>query len=495
MNSTTRIALHNATITYRSKLLFSNFNLTVEAGEHWAITGENSRGNHELLQAMAGRYFVASGTVSFPFFDEYKASGVNNDPLFSVHHLIGVVLMKHDFKNLSNLRDFFYQQRYNSAYSDNTVTVREYLSETENNLSRPGYWNYRRVVEAFDLSTLLDKHLIQLSNGETKRLRIGAAVLKNPVLLLLDNPLSGLDVEKRQAFEAVFAAIAQSGITLVMVVNPFEIPDVVTHVAMLDVNRQLRVVSRENYKPEPVNSTSEKQLNAKTLQLLLDKGDARQYKVVVKMKDVNVVYGEKNILKNINWEIHQGERWALSGPNGSGKSTLLSLINGDNPQAYANDIVLFDLQRGTGESIWDIKKLIGFMSPELFQFFPRNLTCAQVVESGFFDTFGVFGRSKKEYRHTTELWMEVMDLTDIKEQHMYEVNDSEQRLCLLARAMVKNPPLLILDEPCQGFDPHQQRHFKTIIDQMALHSNVTLIYVTHHQEELPDCITHRLHLK
>ena len=134
------------------------------------------------------------------------------------------------------------------------------------------------------------------------------------------------------------------------------------------------------------------------------------------------------------------------------------------------------------------------MSPELYQFFPRQLACLQVVESGFFDSFGVFGRSKKEHRHTAEQWMEVMELSDVKEQAMYEIDESEQRLCLLARAMVKNPPLLILDEPCQGFDPHQQRHFRNVIDQMALHSKMTLIYVTHHQEELPNCITHRLQL-
>lgn len=494
MNSKSRIVLQEVTITFRSKLLFSHLNLVVEEGQHWAITGENSGGNHDLLNVLAGRYFVASGSISFPFFDDYKVSGVNKDPLFSPHHLIGLVEMKHDFKNRSNLRDFFYQQRYNSAYSEDTVTAQEYLREIESTLSQPGYWNFQHVVEVFDLEPLLEKHLIQLSNGEAKRLRIGAAVLKNPVLLLMDNPLSGLDVEKRQAFETVFTAIAKSGITMVMVANPYEIPEVITHIGILNINRQLTVVSREKYQPGAVKITPEKNLALKKMQVLLDKGENPQFKAVIKMNNVNVVYGKKAILKDISWEIHQGERWALSGVNGSGKSTLLSLINGDNPQAYANDIVLFDRQRGTGESIWDIKRHIGFMSPELYQFFPRQLTCLQVVESGFFDSFGVFGRSKKEHRHTAEQWMEVMELSDIKDQAMYEIDESEQRLCLLARAMVKNPPLLILDEPCQGFDPHQQRHFRNVIDQMALHSKMTLIYVTHHQEELPNCITHRLQL-
>jgi molybdate transport system ATP-binding protein len=212
------------------------------------------------------------------------------------------------------------------------------------------------------------------------------------------------------------------------------------------------------------------------------------------MRNVRVTYGDSVIFDNINWEIRPGDCWALSGPNGSGKSTLLSLINGDHPQAYANDIVLFDKKRGSGESIWDIKKRIGFMSPELFQYFPYHFTCLQVVESGFYDTIGLLRQSQQQNRQIAEKWMSLMGLFSVRENRLSEIPASQQRMCLLARALVKNPYLLMLDEPCLGFDQSQQQAFKRLIEAMAKLSDLAIIYVTHHKETLPDSITKTLTL-
>ncbi len=174
---------------------------------------------------------------------------------------------------------------------------------------------------------------------------------------------------------------------------------------------------------------------------------------------------------------------------------MLSLINGDHPQAYANEIMLFDRKRGSGESIWDIKKKIGFMSPELFQYFPYHFTCLQMVESGFYDTIGLLRQSQRQNREIAEQWMAIMGLSLIREKYLSEVSASQQRMCLLARALVKNPYLLMLDEPCLGFDQSQQQTFKNLIDTMAKISDLAIIYVTHYQETLPDCITKTLQLK
>jgi molybdate transport system ATP-binding protein len=355
-------------------------------------------------------------------------------------------------------------------------------------------WSLSKVYETFNLEPLRNKHLIKLSNGETKRLRIGAALLKNPVLLLLDTPLAGLDVRTREKFEDIFAEIADSGIALVMVTSPLEIPKIITHVAALNNHRKLKVVKRQDFIPDQGETAARDLPDANKLKKLMHRKDKQHFDVLVSMKNVRVVYGDTDIFNNINWEIRPGDRWALSGPNGSGKSTLLSLINGDHPQAYANEIMLFDRKRGRGESIWDIKKKIGFMSPELYQYFPYHYTCRQVVESGFYDTIGLFSRGKTENREIAEQWMVVMGLSDNRSSHMYELSTSRQRLCLLARAVVKNPYLLMLDEPCLGFDRSQQQNFKNLIDKMADISDLTIIYVTHHQETLPACITKTLKL-
>jgi molybdate transport system ATP-binding protein len=213
------------------------------------------------------------------------------------------------------------------------------------------------------------------------------------------------------------------------------------------------------------------------------------------MTGVHIRYGEKTILSNINWQIKQGERWALLGHNGAGKSTLLSLINGDNPQAYANDIILFDKKRGSGESIWDIKGKIGFVSPELHQYFPTDNSCLQVIESGYYDTLGLFRPSIKTKAETALRWMKALEIDQYARTLLKNIPASAQRLCLLARALIKNPALLIFDEPCQGLDAHQQLHFKHLVDTICGISNVTLIYVTHYQDEIPQSVTKVLKLE
>lgn len=196
----------------------------------------------------------------------------------------------------------------------------------------------------------------------------------------------------------------------------------------------------------------------------------------------------------MNWEVKQGERWALLGHNGAGKSTLLSLVNGDNPQAYANKITLFDRKRGTGESIWDIKKKIGFVSPEFFQYFPMESSCIEVIESGFYDTLGLFRRSDTINRNVAVRWTKLLGIDSLCNKLFKDVSASNQRLCLLARALVKNPPLLIFDEPCQGLDNSQQEQFKYLVDEICKQSNVTLVYVSHYQHEIPNSITHTIAL-
>jgi molybdate transport system ATP-binding protein len=192
--------------------------------------------------------------------------------------------------------------------------------------------------------------------------------------------------------------------------------------------------------------------------------------------------------------VHQGERWALSGPNGAGKSTLLSLVNGDNPQAYANNIILFDRKRGSGESIWDIKKEIGFVSPELFQYFPTDSSCLHVIESGFYDTVGLFRQTDRVKENICLQWMNLMHIPQYANKLFSMIPASAQRLCLLARALVKNPALLILDEPSQGLDTSQQQFFTRLIDEICTHSNVTVVYVSHYEHHIPDAVTKHLRL-
>lgn len=493
MQTSQILAIENATLKFREKVIFTGLNLKIKKEEHWAIVGESGSGKSALLQLLAGRGYLSTGSISNYYYHEYMRTHSISDALFSHRSLISFVPANNDLMG-RKIRHFFYQQRFNAGYSDDTLTVEDYLKQIAGEKKPAGKWNLTNVYETFNLSSLRKKHLTKLSNGESKRVRIGAALLKNPLLLLLDNPLSDLDADTRNRFKIIFFQIAQSGITIVMVTAPNEIPEVITHVAVIDKNRKLNTLKKFKFNPAQWEAKTPDVPDAGKIKQLLRHRDSLNSEMLVSMKNVRVAYGENLIFDNINWEVKQGERWALSGPNGSGKSTLLSLINGDHPQAYANNISLFNRKRGTGESIWEIKKRIGFMSPELQLYFPDNYTCIQVVESGFYDTIGLFSGTTEENRQIAEQWMAIMGLLELKKHFLHEISNSEKRLCLLARSLVKNPYLLLLDEPCNGLSARQQKHFKNIIDIMAGISNIAIIYVTHHQETLPDCITDILKL-
>lgn len=474
----------NAVIGYANQPVLMGINLEINKGRHLALVGESGSGKTTLLNAIAGNLQLIKGEIIRHFALKY--------PEINYHQLIAFVASKHHFRNLSNTSDFYYQQRYNSSDSDDALTVSDYLNTISAITVNPQKWNYDRTIALLKLSPLLNKQLIKLSNGETKRLMIAAALLKNPLLLLLDNPLAGLDIDTRTEFSAIVEQIAASGITVIMTTSPHEVPKAFTHIGILQ-GGTLNTIPKEAYHSAHVEMAGTTQHHF-DLSGLIGHYPAPSYQNIVRMTDVHIQYGTKTILNGINWQIEQGERWALLGHNGAGKSTLLSLINGDNPQAYANDIVLFDKKRGSGESIWDIKKKTGFISPELYQYFPTDSTCLQAIESGFFDTIGLFRASDKNQAATALQWMKVLGIEQYARQLLKNIPASAQRLCLLARAMVKNPVLLILDEPCQGLDEHQQQYFKQLIDAICAATNITLIYVTHYVEQIPNSVTRVLKL-
>jgi len=492
--NTPLLSINNAVLKLGNTSVFTVLNFQVNKGENWALVGESGSGKSALLQIIAGKFHLSGGSIRYYFHEDFLKKNIIEDAHLTFHRLIAFVESKHHFRNLSNTSDFYYQQRYNSSDSEDALTVEEYLLGIKPYFDTPAYWNFDNTLQRMHLEALRSKQLIKLSNGETKRLLIAAALLKNPVLLLMDSPLTGLDVQTRAEFNTIIADIIASGIAVIMATSPFEIPAAITHVAVLKSGDIAQQIPLNQFDPSSFNLVDKDQLDTDELTALLNINPIPAYDWIVKMNKVNITYGEKAILKNVDWQIRQGDRWALLGPNGAGKSTLLSLINGDNPQAYANDIVLFDRKRGTGESIWDIKSKTGFVSPELFQYFPTDNSCLQVIESGFYDTMGLFRPTDSKKAALALRWMKALEIDQYGRVLLKNIPASAQRLCLLARAIIKNPTLIILDEPCQGMDTHQQQQFKMLIDTICELSNVTLIYVTHYQHEIPDSVDKVLRL-
>jgi len=217
--------------------------------------------------------------------------------------------------------------------------------------------------------------------------------------------------------------------------------------------------------------------------------------LLLELRKVNISYEGTHILKGITWEVRKGEHWALLGPNGAGKTTLLSLILGDNPQAYANHVALFGAKRGSGETIWDVKSRIGWVAPELHLHYPRRFSCLEVACSGFFDSVGLFRRVTPDQRRAAESLLGELGMGDRLERSFGSLSHGEQRMALLGRALVKRPPLLVLDEPCQGLDEEHRRWFVDTVDGFGRRGETTIVYVTHEWDELPSVLTHALLLR
>lgn len=498
------LSIDHITVRYLDKTIFTDLSFHIREGEQWAVVGPSGSGKTSLLNTITGKYNIINGAVQYHFYEAFIAQHPISNPLFNYRHLIALVSHQHQFRTRSHTTDFYYQQRFNTYDAADAPTVKDYLMETreETNDLLAGSRNIfmpEKVADWLRLGPLMERELIKLSNGETRRLMIAAALLQQPALLLLDSPFTGLDAQTRPAFSKIIDEVIAAGITVLLVTTPEEIPANITHVAELQQG-QLITYKRASFpgrlSGESTPGRKHFLMDRHLLQALNDhrSNEVLTFTTAVKMEQVNVQYDHVPILQDINWTVEKGEKWALLGPNGAGKSTLLSLINGDNPQAYANQIFLFDRRRGSGESIWDIKHRTGYVSPELHQYFSSRETCYEVVLSGFFDTIGLFRKCSDEQISIALSWMELLQLSSLKDKSLKTLSAGEQRQVLLARALVKNPPLLILDEPCQGLDEIQKASFKNIVEQVCSHGDKTLIYVTHYAEEIPGCVTKILRL-
>jgi molybdate transport system ATP-binding protein len=481
-------------IQHHGKVLFEELDFTIQAGETWALVGSGGAGKTSLLKALAGQLPIIGGNWNPEFYTNYQETpAALENPLFSWRSLVSFLDARHHFTNLSNTSNFYYQQRYNSCDSDDAPTVAEYL-ELEKRNHYNSIWTIERLVQRCRLEQLLNKQVILLSNGETRRLLLAAALVKQPALLLLDNPLSGLDQSARADFELFLSEIIESGIHVVLSLSPKELPKAVSHVAVLENGKIKSTSSKINF----LTSSSAETANYYSFNKLdgwLSKWKNPDFNDILELINGHVQYGNKIILDGINWKIKKAERWSLTGHNGAGKSTLLSLITGDNPQAYSNQIYLFGKKRGSGESIWELKQKIGYASPELFQYFPQDTTVAHAVESGIYDTVGLYRQPSIENAKIVSELMEALGIYQYADCLLRDMATSVQRICLVARALVKFPPLLILDEPCQGLDNNQIEQFRELIDRICEQTSVSLIYVSHYPDEIPKSVTRHMMLE
>ncbi len=322
---------------------------------------------------------------------------------------------------------------------------------------------------------------VLLSSGELRKYQFSRYLDEHPTVLIVDSPFIGLDAPSRDVFRGVLHETLSKGTAIVLLLSrESEIPDFADLVIRLGEAPS----SKESADGLPSRYVADI--------LNLPEGEGTDGEPVVEFRHVALKYGERTIFGPLDLCIRRGEKWALTGPNGSGKSALLSLICADNPQAYACDISMFGKRRGTGESIWDIKSHIGYMSPELHRSFREDYPVSRIVAGGVRTEAFLYGHPGEEEYRKAAFWMDVFGISDLSDRSYQRISDGEQRLVLLARAFARDPELLILDEPMHGLDDANHRRVQDIIETFCGRKGKTLVMVSHYEDDFPSCIDHRL---
>lgn len=480
---------------------FNNpINLQFGTQEHIAIVGSNGSGKSMLVDVLTGKHALFITEPKYDFRPSTKTHAYEN---------IKYMTFRDSYGETDGM--YYYQQRWNQNDVDETPIVSELLETARKNAMNehltPSPELLQRIYHIFKMEDLLDKHIILLSSGELRKFQITKALLTGPRILIMDNPFIGLDAETRDQLKQLLAELAEMGeIQLFLILSKTdEIPTFITHIVEVQGRTILDKETRESYLQRTQNQALAVLSEEKRKAILdypyqdtppaMGAATLQADGTILDFRKVSIRYGQRTILKELDWQVQVGDCWALSGENGAGKSTLLSLICADNPQSYACNIWLFGKKRGTGESIWDIKRHIGYVSPEMHRAYMKDLPAIDIVASGLHDSVGLYVRPKPEQRSTCEFWMNIFGILDLKDKTFLKLSSGEQRLVLLARAFVKDPELLILDEPLHGLDLDNRALVKEIIQTFSQRKKKTLIMVTHYKEELPPCFDKHIFLK
>lgn len=468
--------LQKLNLVYRALPALRDINWSVLQGQQWACLGPNGAGKTSLARVLSAQATHFSGDftrsplllergVSYVCFEQAKA------------------LCDRDRK----LDD----SEFRADASDPGTDVRAAILG-----GRAADADFQHWVERLRLGHILRRGLRFTSTGEMRKTLLIRAILNNPALLILDSPLDGLDLASQADMRQIIDELLLTRMNVLLLCRqPEDVPQGISHVLVLDQGQVIRAGSRADTLAAPEVVAL---MNPPTADLgQLPPPYPRPYELpasgpLVVLRDVAVSYGELTVLRQVNWVMGRDTHCCVSGPNGCGKTTLLSLITGDNHKAYGQDITLFGIRRGSGESVWDIKQKYGKLDTQLHLNYVRGMRVVEVVVSGFFDTIGLYDDWGDQQRDIADQWLAALGLADYSRESFDALSFGLQRMVLLARAMVKSPVILLLDEPTLGLDGHHRRLMLRAIDHIAANSDTRIIFVSHCAGEVPSCINQHL---
>jgi molybdate transport system ATP-binding protein len=352
----------------------------------------------------------------------------------------------------------------------------------------PGYQNYLHLLKAFGMEHCLQLGYRQLSSGQSRKLLFLQKLTSGATTLVIQNPYDGLDRQSCHELDLALQQLSNRSIVLILLVsNISDIPAWCTHVALIKAGRLELSGLIEKVRPS-LKGMQESRLSPAPIvgRLLQNHPATAAYghkNELIYLKNGFAGYGDKKLFEGLDLTVFTGDHTIISGPNGYGKSTLLDIIIGDNPKCYANELRVFGIKRGTGESIWDIKKQMGIVSPALHREHRIPGSALHVVLSGLYDSIGLYTKVSTTEIKTARHWLNWLSLGEKSDVPFRRLTFAEQRLVLIGRALIKGPKLLILDEPTQGLDDIHRNSLLDLLEEIAAKKLSTILFVSHRKDE------------
>lgn len=541
------ISIKNCAVSDSKKTFIKNVNWELKNGEFWLVFGENGGGKAEFLRALCGigpEKFVLNCEDNSEYFNDFLDScDCEIVSLEQAAKLIEEERLNDESEFVDGGVDIgrtgrFYIAQKIYGTENKKLLKNEPLPAKMQNLEND------EVVKLCGISKILDRGLKYMSTGEIRRTMLAAALLSKKKFLVLSNPFAGLDVESRKILFDFVCGIVDAGgfcspnctlgsegsslgstdtgncrfpIVVLCMDRWHEIPESITHVIEFS-NKEVSFCGTKqdfllfkNFEKaddtdnlgdfskqfaETLEDSSvcvkDDDLDSGNLQNQSDSKESEE--ILFELKNVNVGWDGKLVLKNLSWKLKKGEHWLIQGPNGCGKTTLLELITGDNKQVYCNDVTIFGIKRGSGESIWDIKKHLGIVSYRLHVEYRMvgNTSIQNVIISGFKDSIGLYETPTDVEIQIAKKWLSLAGFEGRELESFGSLSYGEQRAILILRSVVKSPKILILDEPCHGLDENYRKKILNLMELIAEKGKTTMLHVTHDITEILSCEKHTL---
>jgi molybdate transport system ATP-binding protein len=490
MRARLSVSLHEVSVRRSGKWVLRDITLALEAGEHWALIGENGAGKTQLLKLLCT--------------DVWPTPTGREERIYRIgRRRVDLIEAKSRIAYIgAELQDKYTRYGWDLAVQDLLATGLHGTDLLLRPVTRAERTRIEATLRACGLERLAARRFLSLSYGQKRLALLARALVAAPDWLCLDEFYNGLDPRFRRRIDQVLATARAAGRSWIAAAHrACDIPRgtrgiIELHEGRLRCARVLRRTDLAQLTRQAADHAApvRRDRSARKTRTTRRRGrrPAVDQPVLLRLSRANLYVDYRPVLRNLNWELRKGEHWAVFGANGAGKTSFLKLLYGDLAPAVGGGIERPGFPPGTPIAEW--KRQVGYVSPELQTDYAVDVTVLDLVMSGRYASIGLAQNPSAEDRRIALRLLKLFRLLSLARRKPRELSYGQLRRALIARAMAGGARILLLDEPLTGLDPRQRAAMKGLLERL-MRRQLTVIIAVHHAQDLPRGMTHGLHLR